>query len=220
MLLNKPRVETEIYNDRDTRLVQLFAVIKYHGAAFDQELDGLLKSRRTFELFKDQEGLTDIQRAARFLYRQAMGYGGLGETFASGPKGGTRPSTIQAVAAMALRIRERLQSVTIEWLDWEQCIEKYDSIDTFFFCDPPYHDTAGYAVPFDDRCQIALANRLRQIQGKFLVTNSDNPFMRSLYRGLPTTVVNSSLSIERSHGRQLRHLVVANYPLSQGRRQP
>jgi DNA adenine methylase len=212
VLLNKPRVETEIYNDRDVRLVSLFAVIKYHPEAFDRELRELLKSRRQYDWYKEQPGITEIQRAARFLYCQQLGYGGQGRNFGTEVQnGGATTRSIDALRAMAARIRERLQSVIIEWLDWEVCLEKYDSRDTFFYCDPPYWGTDGYAVPFSERDQQALADRLRASKGKWLVTNSDAPAVRQLYRGFRTTVLKGQLCLPRDHSKVLRHLIVTNY---------
>ena len=113
--------------------------------------------------------------------------------------------------------KQRLQSVTIEHLDWEQVIERYDGPETFFFCDPPYMEASGYRAQFVDRDQEALAARLKRIKGTFLMTNSDLPAVRQLYRGFPMTVLRGQLSIERSHGRALKHLVVTNYPLKRAR---
>lgn len=215
LLLNKPSSEVEVYNDRDDRLVELFSVLKYHPQEFDRELDGLLTSRRLFELYRDRTGITDIQRAAQFLYALAFSFSGQGETF---PTTKTKVSiSISTLRERAELVKQRLQTVTIEHLDWEQVIERYDGPDTFFFCDPPYMQTSGYRAQFVDRDQETLAARLRTIKGTFLMTNSDLPAVRQLYRGFPMTVLRGQLSIERSHGRALKHLTVANYPLK-GRR--
>ena len=72
VLLNKPKSETEVYNDRDERLVGLFNTIKFHPDALDQEMAWLLKSRQTFDTYRAQPGVTDIQRAARFLYQRKL----------------------------------------------------------------------------------------------------------------------------------------------------
>lgn len=212
VLLNKPSVDSEIYNDRDERLVGLFAVLKYHGAEFDREMRGLLKSRRIFELFREQPGLTDIQRAARFLYCHLVGFGGMGRTFGTGKgSGGAQLRSLESAHAMIERIRTRLATVTVEHLDWEACLEKYDSPDTFFFLDPPYDQTAGYAVPFSERDQQVLAERLRMIRGKFLQTNSDNPRTRSWYRGFKVSTLRSAYGLRTSSCSAFVHLVVKNY---------
>lgn len=211
LLLNKPASEIEVYNDRDARLVELFSVLKFHPAEFDRELDGLVTSRRLFELYRDRPGVTDIQRAAQFLYALVFSFSGQGETF---PTTKTRGAiSIAELRARAARVKERLQVVTIEHLDWEQAIERYDGPDTFFFCDPPYMETSGYRALFLDREQEVLAARLKRIKGKFLMTNSDLPSVRQLYRGFPMAVLRGQLSIERSHARALKHLTIANYPL-------
>ncbi len=66
-------------------------------------------------------------------------------------------------------------------------------------------------MPFSDRDQQALVDRLRTIKGKFLLTNSDNQGARALYRGFQTMVLRGQLSLPRTHRRILRHLVVRNY---------
>ena len=211
LLLNKPTSDVEVYNDRDERLVGLFAVMKYHGEAFDRELDGVLTSRSIFERYRDRTGVTDIQRAAQFLYSLVFSFGGQGETFpAVSTKHFISVAELRTRAAMA---KERLQHVTVECLDWEEVIQRYDSPDTFFFCDPPYLQTSGYRAQFLDRDHAVLAARITSIQGKFIMTNSDLPAVRQLYRGFPMTVLRGQLSIERSHARALKHLVVANFPL-------
>ena len=88
LLLNKPTSEVEVYNDRDDRRVELFSVLKYHPDEFDRELDGVLTSRRIFELYRDRTGITDIQRAAQFLYALAFSFGGVGEAFPTVKSGG------------------------------------------------------------------------------------------------------------------------------------
>jgi len=215
VLLNKPRVEMEIYNDRDARLFSLFSVMKYHAGELDAELTTLLKSRQLFETYRDQAGITDIQQAARFLYCQVVGFGGRGEHFGTGTTGGGAATSMGILPTVAARVTERLQTVTIEHADWEVCLEKYDSPATFFFCDPPYWGTTGYTVPFSERDHEVLADRLRRIRGKFLMTNADCQQVRSLYRGMPWISITGPLSLpkEGKTGRLLRHLTVANYPI-------
>ena len=212
VLLNKPPAEVEVYNDRDTRLVQLMAVLKWHSQELDRELDGLLMSRKMFDYYRDRTGCTDIQRSAQFLYALSLSFSGQAQSYAtSKTRGVARTRTVAGIRDVAKRVTQRLQTVSIEWLDWEQCLERYDGPDSFFFCDPPYLGTEGYDIPFGEREQVALAGRLRSLKGKFLMTNSDNREVRELYRGLPMRVVRGQLSVDKAHDRVLNHLVVTNY---------
>lgn len=62
--------QLEVINDRDGQIVNLFRCIKYHRAALQEELEWLVSAREIFFTAMDQlhtDGLTDIQRAARFF---------------------------------------------------------------------------------------------------------------------------------------------------------
>jgi DNA adenine methylase len=212
VLLNKPPSETEVYNDLDGRLVSLFRCAKYHGEELGREFHLLLKSRETFADFKQQPGLTEIQRAARFLYCQSLGFGGAGEHFGTGIRhGGTSTRRMHAMSEMIARLRVRLDTVIVENEDWEQCLARYDSPDTFFYCDPPYHGAEGYAVPFSERDRTTLAERLRALKGKFLLTDSETRHTRALYRGFRISVMPGKSSAGKDHSLPLRHLAVRNY---------
>ena len=63
--------ELEVFNDRDSNLINLYRCIKYHCGELQRELEWLTISREQFFDSKsqlDSQGLTDIQRAARFFH--------------------------------------------------------------------------------------------------------------------------------------------------------
>lgn len=63
------KVKLEVYNDAEGSLVNLFRCVKYHPEALQKELEWILNSREQFfDAREDARGLTDIQRAARFLF--------------------------------------------------------------------------------------------------------------------------------------------------------
>ena len=68
--------DLEVYNDLDGRLVNLFRIVKYHPNALKEELQYLLGSREIFMQFLNTEGITDIQRAASFLFLISLSFGG------------------------------------------------------------------------------------------------------------------------------------------------
>ena len=79
------RPKAEVINDRNGEVANLFRILQRHYAAFMDHLKFQLTSRREFErLAKTDPGtLTDLERAARFLYLQKVAYGGKvrGQTF-------------------------------------------------------------------------------------------------------------------------------------------
>jgi len=122
--------------------------------------------------------------------------------------------------SLVRQAHKRLDAVYIENLDFADCIERYDRPHTVFYCDPPYHGTAGYKAAFTWADQQRLAETLRSIKGKFLLSINDHPDIRKLYKGLPKRKVNVQYSIARDKSPTARNrteLIIANYPLPRRR---
>lgn len=92
----------------------------------------------------------------------------------------------------------RLARVTIEPLPWDACIARYDRPGTFFFCDPPYWQTEGYGVPFGLDQYAALAQALRGLKGRALLTINDHPDMREVFAGFRHRRLTTRYTIGRS----------------------
>jgi DNA adenine methylase len=171
-------------------------------------------SRQLHELFQRQDPatLTDVQRAARFLYLQQTSFAGkvCQQTFGYGvvdtPFRPTQvPSRIQAVA-------KRLARVQLECRPYEHILERFDRPTTAFYCDPPYVGFKLYPNNLADRDFHRLADRLRAIRGKFLLSINEHPVAREAFKGfyvrqLPVTYTASG-RITRNH-----ELVFANFVL-------
>lgn len=81
-----------------------------------------------------------------------------------------------------MKHKKRLTSVVIENKTFESIIKKYDSNTTFFYLDPPYHQTEyHYNIDFKEDKHILLNNMLRDIKGKCLISYNDDEFIRKLY---------------------------------------
>jgi DNA adenine methylase len=132
---------------------------------------------------KDPSTLTDIQRACRYFYLQKSAFGGKtsGRTFGTGAKTPARLN-LSTIDEILLEVHWRLSRVTVEHLDACECIERYDRPATFFYLDPPYWKTAGYAVPFGPADYERVVATLLQLQGRFLLSLNDTPDVRRLFR--------------------------------------
>lgn len=64
-----------------------------------------------------------------------------------------------------------------ENLDFQAVIEKYDSDQSYFYCDPPYYKTENYYANHDFGIETheRLANCLKSISGKFSLSYYDFP---------------------------------------------
>jgi DNA adenine methylase len=187
LLFNKVPSKVEVLNDVNADLVNLYRVVRHHLEEFVRQFKWALTSRKLFEWAQvtPAETLTDIQRAARFFYLQKLAFGAKveGQTFGV--------ATTASQALNLLRIEEdlsaahlRLSRVVIEHLDWEACIARYDRPHTLFYCDPPYWGTEGYGVGFGLEQYGRMAELLRAMKGKAIVSVNDIPEMRQAFKGL------------------------------------
>lgn len=201
VLLNKDPSTSEVINDRDGELVTFWKVIQNHLNAFMEYYKYAVTSRELFEIEKrkDPTTLTDIQRATRYYYLQRHAFGGKvsGRTFGTATTGGS-PLHISDIEERLLENHWRMKRVFIENLDACDCIRRYDRKHTFFYIDPPYFETAGYAVPFGPDDFQRVRDTLDGIKGKFLLSLNDHPEVRRIFAGFKMERVTLKYSIGRS----------------------
>lgn len=88
----------------------------------------------------------------------------------------------------------------------------------FYYFDPPYHKTYdGYnGNGFDDKEHQKLAEFCREIhtaKGYFMLSNSDTPFVRSLYKGFTIEQISASRSVscKGDQRKKENELLIRNY---------
>jgi len=198
LLFMKEESKCEVLNDINGDLINLYRVLQHHLEEFVKQFKFALVSRKMFEWeqMKTPDTLTDIQRAARFYYLQKNAFGGKveGQTFGTAT---TSPPRLNL-----LRIEEelsaahlRLARVLVEHLAWDKCITKYDRPHTLFFLDPPYWQTEGYGVDFGMEHYERMAELMRSMKGKGIITVNDHPAMRQVFDGLHMKSLNITYTV-------------------------
>ena len=89
----------------------------------------------------------------------------------------------------------RLTNTTIEHLDWQAVVRKYDRPHTLFYCDPPYWQTEGYGTEFGWEQYEALAELAGSIQGQMIISINDHPDIRTLFGDLPVIEVDYQYTV-------------------------
>jgi len=184
ILFAKQPSACEVINDINGDLVNLFRVVRWHPGELLDELTYAVQSRKEFNDYHEQPGLTDIQRAARFWYILRTTFGGQGVcktncfNTATIKKGLLRHNSLDVINEAHIR----LDGVIIENLDFEKLIAKYDRPHTVLFCDPPYWQAVKYGRAFDWSDQIRLSKILKNIKGKFILTINNHKDIRPLYK--------------------------------------
>lgn len=203
--------QLEVLNDLDGELINLYRCIKYHCEAVQEELTWLLSSREQFYDFREQSGmrgLTDIQRAARFFYLVKISFGSDRRTFATSSK------SIDHATVYLKKVQERLQGVMIERKDFANLIKVYDRKGALFYLDPPYVGTEKYYdVSYKPEDHQRLADVLKGIKGRFILSYNDNPLVYELYKGYNIEQIarKNFLSATGNNKEQFMEVIIRNY---------
>lgn len=195
VLLRKPRVQTEIYNDLDGHVVNVFRVLQDQSSA--KELCRLLTltpfSRAEFE--RSYEPCSDpVEQARRYIVRSFFGFGSKScltltrNGFRAYRHGDNSPAVDwsrypEHIAAFT----ERLRGVVIEQRPALQIIDAFDRPGTLFYVDPPYVASTRtlhlgqYRFEMTDAEHEELATRLHACKGMVVISGYDSYLYRSLY---------------------------------------
>lgn len=185
VLLRKPRVYAEVYNDLDDSIVGLFRVLQSpeQAAALHQLLDVTPFSRREFEL-AEKDFDDPVRRAWRLVVRSFMGFGSNSHAASSGFRAnskrlGTTPAHDWVTYVDHLpRLVERFKGVVVENRPAIEVVAGHDSKQTLHYVDPPYvHSTrAGegrkhrYQHEMTDDDHVELLTFLKTVKGAVVLS--------------------------------------------------
>ncbi|MFQ5549806.1 MAG: DNA adenine methylase [Gemmatimonadales bacterium] len=213
VLLTKDPSPNEVLNDLNGDLINFYRIVRFHKDELVRELWHMPVSRSEFYDAKAQPGLTDIQRAARWFYRNKFGFGGKGEHFGRTKHRG--PASREGLWWRLEALCERLQDVILENQDWRSIFGFYDSSETFFFIDPPYVETEQYSSQrWSERDHVELAESVLSLRGSWVLTYNDHDLVRRLYDGTPLREVSQAQQLAKdAKGRSHRMYQVIISPL-------
>lgn len=206
---------TEVLNDANGELINLYRVVRNHFDEFCRVFEFQLGSRDDFLWFQQArpEMLTDIQRAARFFFLQQHAFGGKvdGQNFGYATKG--KSYDIAGIREKLLAAHRRMSGAFIEHLDWLDCLNRYDRDYTFFYADPPYWETAGYGLDFDFSNFECMAEKMRSMSGKLMLSINDHPDIRACFAGFWTKEIKIKYTVCRDMAGQeaAGELVICNF---------
>ena len=191
VLFGKRPSDVEILNDIDQELITFFQVVKESPEKLVASFDFELVSRTVFEKLAnlDPHQLDPIQRAHRFYYLIMAGWGGelnyprFATSITDGGHGNRLIGALKGLRERLVPVYERLRTVIIENLDWQDCIERYDRPGSLFYLDPPYPGNGcNYAHNMRswDEHHI-LSSRLKKAKAKWILSSYDIPDVRKLF---------------------------------------
>jgi DNA adenine methylase len=207
------RARSEIINDWSLDVATFFRILQRHYVAFLEMLRFQLTTRSEFERLSatDPATLTDLERAARFLYLQRTAFGDkvVGRSFAMTRDGRGARFDITRLGPMLEDLHTRLAGVVIERLPFAEFIARYDSPGTLFYVDPPYFGSEHYygAGMFGRADHQVLADVLARIRGRFILSINDAPEMREIFAGFDVASAETNYGLQGG-GQVARELII------------
>lgn len=192
ILFKKEPSEIEVYNDINENLVAFFRTIRDEDKS--EKLRKLLEltphSRAEFkECYNswDDEGLDEVEKVRRWYVTLmqcfSKSFGNSGWSYSKRVSSrGMSQSTSQWLGKIERDMPtavERLRTVQIDNLSFEELIPKYDTKETLFYLDPPYvHSTRKmtytYEFEMEDCLHHKLVKMLLNIKGKAILSGYEN----------------------------------------------
>lgn len=205
VLMRKPRVYAEVYNDLEASVVNVFRVLRDPALAAELRRSLALTpfSRLEFEAAYGPPPNDRVEWARMTIFRSMAGFGsaaGSNPAYRTGfransNRSGTTPAMDwlhypEAVPAFV----ERLRGVVIEHGDALEVMRRHDGLETLHYVDPPYvHETRrgatrrdpAYAHEMDDEDHRRLAAGLHELRGMVVLSGYASPLYDELFAGWP-----------------------------------
>jgi DNA adenine methylase len=199
VLLNRKPAPIETYNDIDGELVNFFRVLRDQQEDLIQAIGLTPFSREELRIAVEEsvDHLSELERARRFFVRARQVRTGLAQTASAGRWAHCKLTTRAGMAGAVSRwlgsveglseIVQRLLRVQIENASAIEVIQRYDSAETLFYCDPPYpHDSRGdihaYGYEMTDNDHQELAEVLTKVKGKVALSGYHCNLLDKLYK--------------------------------------
>lgn len=202
LFFKKPLAQKNVLGDNDSGLMRFYKQVQdTKGLTCD-----LRRKKSKFERLKNKKNKSPCE----YAYVTKTSFGCQGTRFNKVGRGGT--NGVQDFSEQAKKLRE----ATLKSADFGKLIRENDSKDTFFYLDPPYHETSC-SYP-ENSCKVTpadVAQSVKGLKGKFLLSYNNHPEVRRMFcskykcRSVKTRYTGNTLQSSPKQARQ--ELLIKNF---------
>ncbi len=225
--------ENAVINDINSELINVYRVIKNN---LNELLEDLKKHKNNEQYFYKIRGLdrteeynrlSNVEKASRIIFLNKTCYNGLYRVNSSGhfnaPFGKYKnPNIINEKRLLAIHdyfVNNNIKILNTDYYNSLKDISKHD----FVYFDPPYHpisDSSNFTNyskdGFDENDQIKLKEVCDELDSKgikFLLSNSNSEFIKSLYKEYKIEYVSAKRNINSKASKRgaIKEVLVRNY---------
>jgi DNA adenine methylase len=224
IFFSKPPSHIEVINDTNTELINFYRMLQNKFVELDSMVKVTLHSRR---LHKDASVVYDYPHLFDEVKRAWAVWVLSTQSFCAQLDGSwgydkTKNTTTKKISNKRNEFSEemaiRMQNVQLECADALYIIKSRDTINTFFYCDPPYFNSdCGHCDGYSEQDFENLLKLLSEIKGKFLLSSYPSPLLQRYIKaqGWHFKCFESGVSVNSKSGYIKRkwEMLTANYEL-------
>lgn len=213
-------------SDANGELANLYRVVKREPGRLMDALASMTVSEEEYYRVRDMDrgedfaSIGDIERAARFVYVNKVGFNGLHRVNRRGQMNvayGHRQKPTLFDAGKMMAVHRALRGARIAHAGFEDVLSLARPGD-FVYLDPPYDGTftsytQGAFDQKDQRRLWELCVKLHRIGAKWMLSNADTAFIRNLYRAFRVEAVKAPRRVAASVAARTpaSEVIVRNY---------
>ena len=196
----------ECLNDTSDLLINMYRVAQKYPNEFTKEINATLYSQsdhiKAKAICKQPDGYPGIEKAWAYYINISQGFSkSLNAGWSTGKQGCNQAIVFKNKKIDINKILNRLQSVHVSCEDAIRCIERWDSPNTLFYCDPPYPGStqghySGYTIADWER----LCHVLDNIAGSYVVSN----YPQSIEPATATQKIEINTVMSASHKKDVK----------------
>lgn len=218
LLFAKEPSEVEVINDINSEVVNFFKVAKTNFSELQKEVIGTPHSREAYSRAKAVYQWTDmfseVKRAWAFWVLTNQGFAGSVDSWGFGKENSKEKALANKRNNFLEHYAKRLDAVQIENHDAIKVIERCDTKDTFFYCDPPYiNSDMGHYSDYNETDYRNLLDCLVKVKGKFLLSSYPNKILSEYIKKYKwnTKQVQKTVYVTKLTNKHKTELMVFNY---------
>lgn len=217
--------EMEVINDTNGDLINFYRIAKTKSKELQKEITATLHSREHHQnakiVISYPQLFNDIKRAWAIWVLANEGYASrLDSNWGYDRKRNTSAKRLKNKREdFTNQYAKRLEETEIESNDALKVIESRDSKESFFYCDPPYHNASmGHYNGYSQQDFENLLELLSKIKGKFLLSSYPSKLLTEFIKKnkwqtkeieMPLTVI-----AKYNSGKTKIEVLTANYPIN------